>query len=173
MRRHCNILLPVQLEAEPPDAGLLCLLHEAGPVWDHHLVPLPRQHPRRLGRPGRRDPVRVGVPRPAGAAGHHHHPVHAHEPGQKDRARRHVPMPLADCPRVQRVAGAVERADRQIRAGAAYRATPGARPRPAASGRDRGAARSTSFRTRTRVPQARARPRCRVTCRAAGPPNCP
>ena len=103
----------MQFQAQPADTGRLRLRDQALPIGDHHLVPLPGQHARRLRRPGRGDPVGIGIARAAGTARHHHHALHAQQPGEPDRLRGDRLMLPPDFAGMQRIAGAVQRAQRQ------------------------------------------------------------
>ena len=143
-----DVLLAVQFQAQLAPRRPLRLRHQALPIGDQHLVPLPGQHARGLRRPGRGDPVGIGIARTAGAAGHQHHAFHAQQSGQADRLRGHLLMARAELAGMQRIAGAVQRAERQPVVAATAPGNRRARPRCPAWHRGSDAARWTSCRSR-------------------------
>ena len=107
-----HILMPVQFEAELADALVLRIGDKILPERDQRLIPLPLEDFANLRRPFGRDPVRVPVARRAGASRHHHDAVDAHHAGQPDRLPGDLGVAASVFAGMQRIARAVEGADR-------------------------------------------------------------
>src|SRR6266446_6317381 len=108
-----DILVAVQFEAELPYAEASGISDKVPPIRDQHLFPLVAQDLLCLGRPARRHPIGVGIAWPTRAARHHDRPFDPQKTGERDRLARDLPMPRSRLARMQRIARAVERADRK------------------------------------------------------------
>src|SRR6266478_6841600 len=108
-----DILVAVQFEAELPYAEASGISDKVPPIRDQHLFPLVAQDLLCLGRPACRHPIGVGIAWPTRTARHHDHPLDPQKAGERDRLARNLLMPPSCLARVQRIARAVERADRK------------------------------------------------------------
>src|SRR5260370_2956290 len=107
-----DVLVTVQFETKLGDAASPRIEDEVVPVGDQHIFPLIAQYRLRLGRPTGRHPIGIGIAGPARAARHHDNPLDAQQTGERDRLARYFTVAAAGIAGMNRVARAVEGADR-------------------------------------------------------------